>query len=250
MIRIPEIVVPGKRLGRHIDSRVAAHRASGGPPQMAPAVVSVTHLSSGLPLDQQDTSACTAHALGGALNTMPHWKPGQATIGETQVYEVYSREEQDLGAGAYPPNDDGGTGMAVCQAGIELGYCSDFQSTTDVHEALLALVIRPVITGIDWYPAFDAPDANGHVKLVPGQQPRGGHEICAVAIDAVEELVWFPNSWGLSFGVPLDAAGIPGGCFSMSFADWETLLGQQGDVTVPRSAPGWKAPDTPKERPS
>jgi hypothetical protein len=236
---IPEIIVPGKRLGRHVDDRVALHRAAGGPPPMAPAIVSVTHASSGLPLNQGDTGSCTAHALGGALNTVPHWHKGNPTVGEPLVYDIYSREEQALGFGVYPPNDDGGSGMAVCEAAIELKVCCDYQSTTDVDEALRALVIRPVITGINWYTSMDNPSPSGLVDIAPDATVRGGHEICAIAIDTPNELVWFVNSWGTSYGVA--HGDIPGGCFCMAFSTWETLLGQQGDVTVPRTSQGWKA---------
>lgn len=58
--RIEEVVVPGRRLGRHVDLRAATHRVVNGPPPLSPELFSVRHASSpNLPLDQQDTKGCT-----------------------------------------------------------------------------------------------------------------------------------------------------------------------------------------------
>ena len=63
------------------------------------------------------------------------------------------------------------------------------------------------------------------VEITPGATIRGGHEIVADEIDADNELVWFWNSWGTTYGL--------GGRFCMAFATWGQLLKNQGDVTVP-----------------
>src|SRR5438309_2055830 len=93
-----------------------------------------------------------------------------------------------------------------------------------VEQALLALVLRPIITGIGWYSSFDTPDASGLVA-VASATVRGGHEVVADQIDAGNKLVWFWNSWGPGFGV--------GGRFCMAFDTWQRLLQEHGDVTVP-----------------
>jgi hypothetical protein len=94
-----------------------------------------------------------------------------------------------------------------------------------VEHALLALVIRPVISGIGWYTSFDTPDTTGLVVIASAATVRGGREVVADQIDTANQLVWFWNSWGPSYGV--------GGRFCMSFDTWQQLLEQQGDVTVP-----------------
>ncbi len=169
----------------------------------------------------------------GALNTVPHWKSGNPTFGESDALKVYSLEEQILGYGPYPPNDDGGSGLAVCQAAKQLGWLAFYQHAVGINNALLALVIRPVITGINWYTSMDTPDENGVVTVSPRATVRGGHEVVATEIDLANELVGFWNSWGTVFG--------KGGRFYMSFATWERLLNEEGDVTVPRTARGWVA---------
>ena len=123
----------------------------------------------------------------------------------------------------YPPNDPGGSGLEVCKAAKELGWISSYKHAFGIEHALLALVLRPVITGINWYTSFDTPAADGLVAIAPGATVRGGHEVVADQIDAPKQLVWFWNSWGTIFGV--------GGRFCMSFETWEQLLEQTGDVT-------------------
>jgi hypothetical protein len=241
-IQIPELVVPGKPLGRHIfiDSRSVEY-----PAETAPAVISVAHKSTGLPLNQLRTSSCTGNALCGALNTVPHFgngAQGEKPLDESNALAVYSAAEVLQGSGPYPPNDQGSSGTEICQAAKNAGTLVSYQHASTIDQALAALVIRPVITGVNWFTSFDTPDATGLVQIAPGATVRGGHEFAAVAIDALEELVWFPNSWGLTFGVPYLPAGIPGGCFCMRFTTWATLMSQGGDVTIPRTAHGWKAP--------
>jgi hypothetical protein len=238
-IQIPELVVPGKPLGRHIhiDSRSANFPAETA---TATALVSVRHVSAGLPLSQARGS-CTAESVCGALNCLPHFGTGargQAPLVQPDADHLY--DEEIVLEGGNPATDDpGGSGTEVCQAAKNAGMLRAYQHAADIHQALAALVLRPVITGINWFTSFDSPDASGLVTIAKGATVRGGHEIVANEIDVLNELVWFPNSWGAGYGVA--RAEIPGGCFCMSFATWETLLGQGGDVTVPRTAHGWHA---------
>lgn len=249
--RIPEQGIPGKRLGRHIDNRAGERRAIDGPPPLSNTLFSIRHPSSpNMPLNQGETSACTAHALTGNLNTVPHWRAGNPFLEQAQVWPLYSEEEQLLGAGPYPPNDEGGTGQYVCEAGEKLGYVSGFNYAANIHEVLLSLCLRPGIGGINWYTSFDSCDPKtGIVTIAPGATVRGGHEIDAdelvvpdgitVAnmldnLDVIE--VWFWQSWGPGvFGLDLS------GRFGMSAATLSTLMGQGGDFKVPRTAKGWVA---------
>jgi hypothetical protein len=241
--RIAEHVIPGKRLGRHVrrDPRDLAH-----PVELAPALRSVNHASAGLPLDQGEVGSCTANALVGALNTVPHWATGQPTLAEPDALQAYSLEEQALYGQPYPPEDNGGTGKDVCDAGRRLGWLSFYQHAADIRGALLALVARPVITGVNWYSSFDSPDSTGLVTITPDAYVRGGHEVVATEIrvpadvnvgnmlanlDRIVVGLW--NSWGPGWGV--------GGRFYWTAATWHQLLSEGGDVTVPRTRHGWVA---------
>ena len=218
---IPEHQIEGKRLGRHVkhDPRSLQFHAT-----RAPQIVSVTHQSTGLPLDQGNLGSCTANALCGALDSAPDFVEGP-TLTEANAIRVYELETKMEGK-PYPPNDPGGSGLMVCKAAKQLGMISSYLHAFGVQHALEALVIRPVITGISWYTSFDNPDPQtGLVQIAPGATVRGGHEIVADGIDADKQLVWFWNSWGTQYGL--------GGRFCMSFDTWDQLLHQQGDVTVP-----------------
>jgi hypothetical protein len=215
-----EKIVDGKRLGRHV-LHDPASRAYVAP--RAPQIESVTHAASGLPLDQGKIGSCTANALCGALNSAPDLAGG-APLAEENAVQLYELETK-LEGKPYPPNDPGGTGLMVCKAAQQMGLISSYQHAFGIEHALQALVLRPVITGINWYSSFDTPDERGVVAIAPGATVRGGHEIVADEIDAPGRLVWFWNSWGSNWGL--------GGRFCMAFDTWDQLLQQRGDVTVP-----------------
>jgi hypothetical protein len=221
-IKIPEVRYEGRRLGRHLetfDPRSLGYLAEG-----ASQIVSVKHNAIGLPLNQGNLGSCTANALCGALNSEPNLRSINSPFTEPDAIILYERETADEGD-PYPPNDPGGTGPAVCQAAKELGWLSSYRHALGLQAALQALVLRPVITGINWYTSFDTPDASGQVAIADGATVRGGHEVVADEIDAEHYLVWFWNSWGPDFGI--------GGRFCMSWHCWWRLLGEGGDVTVP-----------------
>lgn len=209
-----------RRLGRHVnhDPRSKAFR-----PETAPGVKSVTHATVGLPLDQGQIGSCTANALVGALNTAPNYA-GKART-ETDAVKLYSRETTDEGQ-PYPPNDPGGSGLAVCKAAVELGWIKSYAHALSLDEALKALVLRPVITGVNWYDSFDKPASSGLVSIADGATVRGGHEVLVYGIDAENQQVLVMNSWGKAYGV--------NGTFRFSFDTWSQLLSEQGDVTIPQ----------------
>lgn len=215
---IPEQSIPGKPLGRHI---LHDPQSWGFKAEQAPALKSVKHRTTGLPLDQGQVGSCTAEALVGAGNTAPNYravnrrKQADAII----LYQLETRNEHQ----PYPPNDPGGTGLQVCKAAKQLGWIKSYTHAFSINAALRALVLRPVITGIAWYEGFDNPDADGLVTI--SGQVRGGHEIEIIELNTAANIVGAMNSWGPSWGKH--------GRFYMSINTWADLLEQQGDVTVP-----------------
>src|ERR1700686_88269 len=218
---LPEQIKAGMRLGRHVEHDPRSREFVA---KRAPQIESVKHQATGLPLDQGEIGSCTANALCGALDSAPDFTGG-TPLTEHDAVKLYELETK-LEGQPYPPNDPGGSGLMVCKAAEQLGLLSSYQHAFGLQHALEALALPPVITGIKWYSSFDPPDpATGMVKLDPSSAIRGGHEIVADEIDAENKLVWFWNSWGTQYGL--------GGRFCMAWADWGTLLEDQGDVTIP-----------------
>lgn len=225
--RIPEIVVEGKRLGRHRhhDSRSLAY-----PYQVPEGMViqSVTHARNAPIYDQGAIGSCTGNAMTGALATDPVFEAlpaGHPALDEAEAVAIYSAAEVIDGDGPFPPQDNGSCGLSVAKAARNAGLISGFTHCFDRATMLAALQAGPVIVGMNWYDSMDTPDADGLVAIPAGAQVRGGHEVLCREIDVTAELVWFDNSWGESWGL--------GGRFSMSFATLDRLLSEQGDATVP-----------------
>lgn len=218
---LSELRVEGRRLGRHV---VHDPRSRNFAADAAATIKSVQHSAVGLPLDQGNIGSCTANALCGALDSAPDNTAAGRRFGESDAVSLYELETK-LEGQPYPPNDPGGSGLMVCKAAKHLGWISSYKHAFGIDHALRALALRPVITGVNWYTSFDDPDANGLVAIAPGATVRGGHEVVADGIDAPNQLVWFWNSWGKSYGLD--------GRFCMSFDTWAQLLTEQGDVTVP-----------------
>ncbi len=218
MIRIEERMVAGKRLGRHVDHdpRSRDFAAELG------TIISIKHKAWGLPFDQGDIGSCTAEALTGAGNSQPNMRKGMHIRHQDDAIALYSEETAEEGE-PYPPNDPGGTGLAVCKAAKKLGWVTSYRHAFGIDQALGALALRPVITGINWYEGFDSPDANGLITI--SGSVRGGHEVVVDEIIAEQSIVCFWNSWGKAWG--------GAGRGHMTFDTWAQLLSEQGDVTVP-----------------
>ncbi len=223
--RIPEQVVRGMRLGRHIwhDSRSRAYAV----PELPTGALRSLAWERFIPfLDQGETSSCTGNAMDGALGTGPLWgalPAGHPALDEAEALRIYSAAEDIDGDGPYPPNDNGSYGLSVAKAAKNAGLISGYQHAFSRLAMLTALQAGPVIVGMNWYTSMDNPGAGGLVTV--SGSVRGGHEVEARTLDMEHGLVWFDNSWGTGWGL--------GGRFCMSFASLDRLLAEGGDVTVP-----------------
>lgn len=226
---IPESPSPhGGRLGRHIehDPRSRGH-AFGAVVTSMVDLSNVRHVRRGGPLDQGELGSCTGNATAGAINTLPLHVVGRHLLKEQQAVEIYERATVlDEFDGSYPPDDTGSSGLAAAQAAREMGYIDSYKHAFSVEEALAALMIGPVITGVNWYEGFDQPDSHGVVKIAG--EVRGGHEFEVVGFEPHAKLdesrVVCINSWGTGWGWT--------GRFAFTVATWRRLLDEQGDVTI------------------
>jgi hypothetical protein len=222
---IPEIKVEGKRLGRHILHDEASKEFKA---EEAAKVQDVAHTTHGLPLSQTRGS-CTAEAECGCLDTDPNFNKSRVPFTQKDADNLYDQEI--VAEGGDPATDDpGGTGLMICKVAKKDGLISSYTHTFSLTSALKALVIRPGMTGVNWYEGFDEPDHNGLIKIAG--QVRGGHEFTVVQVLAEQQLVGCVQSWD-KWGVANKTVGLATGCFFMSFDTWDRLLGEKGDVTFP-----------------
>lgn len=228
---LPEVVIPGQRLGRviHHDPRSLRFLVQPrGVPQtkMWDRIVPI--------LDQGDLGSCTGNATVGALGTTGLYEhldePQQEGLNETEAVDLYSMATRyDEFTGTYPPQDTGSSGLGAAKAAKAQGYISGYQHITSVAAAQTAIQAGPFITGTNWYQGMDDPGPAGLVKVTGAN--RGGHEYQCYGYDAPTDTWHFCNSWSTSWG---DA-----GRFHMSGPDFARLLREEGDATtlVPLTQP-------------
>jgi len=231
---IPEIIVEGKRLGRHVnhDERSLAYVL----PE-ADTIVTVQWDRVIPVLNQGDVGSCTGNACTGILGTNPDDGDLAALIAaglvldENEALALYSAAETIDGDGPYPPNDNGSSGLSVAKAAQAKGLCSGYLHALSVAAAHTAIQSGPFMVGSDWYTSFDTPDASGLVAIAREATVRGGHEYECTGYDLPSDLWHLVNSWGTSYGVE--------GHFYYSTETFAALLASQGDVTslVPLSKP-------------
>ena len=198
-------------------------------------LTSKTHLRVIPIMNQQGFGACTGFAALGALGTAPLYATVSGeTLDAALAMKIYSEATKiDPFPGTYPPDFTGSDGLSVAKVMKTMGLIAGYQHAFTIDDALAALQSGPVITGIGWYQGFNYPDKNGLVHIAGTK--LGGHEVCVVGINVKTKTVTAANSWGPSWGKD--------GFFTFSWADWATLLGEGGDVTIlnPRSIWGGRA---------
>lgn len=211
-----------KRLSRHIhhDSKSKEFTFNTSGLQ----IIDIEHKRLIPVLDQGQVGSCTGNAGIGAINTTPFAPPVNPVFSanENGALKLYSAAESMDGDGPYPPNDNGSSGLSIAKVLTKAGVISGYQHTFTLNDALKALSVYPVIVGINWYNDMFNPDADGRVHITGSL--AGGHEVEAYKVDVENGRIWFYNSWGTSWGV--------NGTFYITWADFHTLLGEQGDVTV------------------
>lgn len=215
----------GGRLGRHVEhdprSRAFAFE------QATTELKTVHHRRYGSVLDQGELGSCTGNAAAGAINTVPLHTRGERLLNEDDAVSIYARATSiDEYPGAWPPDDTGSSGLAVAKVLLERGLITRYEHAFGIEQAIQALQVTPVITGISWYEGFDQPDEHGLVSIAGGV--RGGHEIevkgFTLRRPIETSLVLCENSWGPNWGMR--------GEFHFTVATWATLLDDQGDVTI------------------
>lgn len=202
-------------------------------------IISVGHPRHIPILDQGQVGSCTGNAGIGCMASDPFYstvagaggreltrrgtpQAVRYSLDEAGAVHLYSDAETIDGDGPYPPNDFGSSGLSVAQALKNAGEIAGYQHTFSADDALKALSVTPVLFGTNWYDGMFSPDPDGRIRI--SGSLAGGHELVIREVDAANQRVWLDNSWGDGWGV--------NGRGYLTFADFDTLLGQQGDITV------------------
>lgn len=226
-IHLPELRVPGRRLGRHIPTDPRSRRYMVAAEAAAVSVVWERRVPI---FDQGDVGSCTGNACAGALGSMPVQPTlPQLVEDETLAVSIYSDAEKIDGGAGYPPEDDGSTGDSVAQVAKTRGYVSGYLHADTIPAAHAALQAGPLLIGTYWLSGMDSPNSDG-VVTVSGYV-RGGHEYLCREYDAARDLWWLDNSWSADWG--------KAGRFAYDTPSLQKLLDDQGDVVslVPNTLP-------------
>lgn len=206
-------------LGRKVEHD---ERSRGFQAEASPVLRTIMHAHMGPILDQGNLGSCTGNAAAHALATRPLYQKKFYT--EADAVRFYTRGTQlDSFPGEYPPDDTGSTALAVCKALKEFGEISGYTHSFSLAQTLGALVLSPVMIGINFYDGMFRLNSGGF--MVPSGSIAGGHEMCLVGINATANYVTGINSWGPGWGLK--------GRFKMAFSDLGRLLSEDGDATVP-----------------
>jgi len=227
-LRLPEVVVPGKRLGRHLnhDRRSMAYAVHESVPQ------TTTWKRITPVLDQGELGSCVGNAMTGILGSDVFYDtvPKQVSLDEAYAVKIYSLATQlDTYPGQYPPDDTGSDGLSGAKAVKQDEMCNGYLHATSLSACYTLIKNGPFAVGLSWYSGMDDPTSEGVVHATG--IVRGGHEFEILNYNASYGLWEAVNSWSDSWG--------KGGHFFIPDADFAALLAEQGDATqlVPLSMP-------------
>jgi hypothetical protein len=204
--------------------RVVQHdpRSLAFPAATAP-LKTVTHRLYGPVLDQGDLGACTGFAIAQTLNTVP-LRHGRPLLNANDARFLYHLATVlDGFPGVWEPDDTGSSGLAAAKAAKQQGLISSYRHAFGIDQALGALVVSSVIIGVSWRDSMWEVDGLGYLDV--SGNVVGGHEVSLIGIDARRERVTLLNNWSASWG--------RNGRAYLTFDALDTLLRDQGDVTVP-----------------
>lgn len=230
--RIPEFIVPGKPLGRHVhyDSR-----SEGYPfvPRTARELAAVLHQRHIGPLDQGNLGSCVGNDLVGNIATSPDFEalPGEhPSLDEPLAVKVYSLATTlDPYPGSYTQaggwEDTGSDALDGCKAAVKMGLIGGYTHCDTIPSMQQAIMERSLMFDCNWYSGFDDPAPDGFVSIGANDYIRGGHSFEILGMDPVARVFLAENSWGSSWGY--------NGTFQFSFATAARLLSEEGACIVP-----------------
>lgn len=181
------------RLGRHLkrDPRSLAFKVE------PTVVIKPIEWPSPLPiLDQGNVGSCVGNsgaehlaervkAAGlptPSLDGMP-LNPDISAADEAFALALY-HEATSIDGDAYPPTDNGTSGLSACQALKNAHLILDYSWATSLLEVATMLQVGSAMLGMPWYQGFFNPDAHGFIDGGTWGGLVGGHEILIEALEA------------------------------------------------------------------
>jgi hypothetical protein len=122
----------------------------------------------------------------------------------------------------YPGVDGGSSGLGAAKGLKFEKFITSYTHGFSMNDFLAALQHQPVMVGTDWTEGMFDPDKTGLIR--PTGSVEGGHEYGAFGYNPATRLIKFRNHWG-NWGSH--------GRFFMRDSDFEKLLANHGDVTIP-----------------
>lgn len=179
-------------------------------------------------LDQGDYGTCVG-------NGWAHWgnaDPVNDAYAEKDARAIYYDATVFDGSPDDPDKSGGGQQGATVRSGAKAmqkrARNSAYAQAANVAEVKSWVREKgPVVVGTDWLADMFNPDSNGYIK--PTGAVEGGHCYLLVGDLASEGAFLFQNSWGNSWG--------QNGYFKMKYADFQKLLGGDGEAWVSLELP-------------
>lgn len=130
-------------------------------------------------------------------------------------------------------SDTGSSGLGLAKALKSLGLIKSYTHAFSWNAFVQAILTQPVALGSLWTNKMFTPDASGvaHVGSLAESNIAGGHEYMARGISFTRGLVLCRNHWTPTWDAKTNQQKLPGE-FWLTFHDLQTLLANQGDVTV------------------
>lgn len=185
-------------------------------------------------LDQGEVGSCTGNAMAQLVNTALWTTAREKVKGHGKfmteadaltLYKAATRLDED--PDHYLPTDTGSSGLAVAKAAAKQGFTGSYLHAFGLDHMLSALQAHPVICGTSWTSDMFTPNRKGFVR--PTGEDQGGHEYLCLGADVEGKFLTFLNSWSDGWGKK--------GRFFITFADYDQLLRNEGDVVVPIPVP-------------
>lgn len=166
-------------------------------------------------LDQGNTGHCVGFTGADLMQAMPFYDKVENQNGHDIYYQCKILDNE--------PNEENGSYVRTLMLALrDNGIIKTFAATTSV-DTVKEFVTNPnggpLAVGIGWTDSMFYPDSDGRVH--PVGSDVGGHAISEVWYDADNDRHWFPNHWGLGWGVE--------GMFYLTSADLANRLEDDGE---------------------